>query len=121
MNAAAALYVAGAALSFPEGVDLARASIDSGRALDVLEHMIAVTNRLARGEIGDGARRRRPREERTRVSGASYLDAILPDVRRRLAERKACVSRAELQKMSAPGRRPSFAEALRDPRRLGHR
>ncbi len=49
------------------------------------------------------------------MSGASYLDAILPDVRRRLAERKACVSRAELQKMSAPGRRPSFAEALGTP------
>jgi anthranilate phosphoribosyltransferase len=47
LNAAAALYVAGTALSLSEGVDLARASIDSGRALDVLERLIAVTNDLA--------------------------------------------------------------------------
>ena len=49
LNAAAALYVAGAALSLPEGVELARTSIDSGRALDVLERMITVTTRLGRG------------------------------------------------------------------------
>jgi anthranilate phosphoribosyltransferase len=47
MNAAAALSVAGTALSLSEGVDLARTSIDSGRALGVLEHMIVVTDRLA--------------------------------------------------------------------------
>jgi len=47
MNAAAALYVAGMALSLPEGVVLARTAIDSGQARDVLERMIAVTNRLA--------------------------------------------------------------------------
>jgi len=56
MNAAAALYVAGAALSLPDGVDLARTAIDSGRALNVLEQMIAVTNRLACGDGGDSAR-----------------------------------------------------------------
>jgi anthranilate phosphoribosyltransferase len=55
MNAAAALYVAGAASSVREGVDLARTSIDSGNARDVLERMIAVTNRLARGDGGGGA------------------------------------------------------------------
>jgi anthranilate phosphoribosyltransferase len=47
MNAAAALYVAGKVLSLPDGVELARTSIDSGRAMDILERMIAVTNRLA--------------------------------------------------------------------------
>jgi anthranilate phosphoribosyltransferase len=47
MNAAAALYVAGKALSLPEGVALARASIDSGSASAVLDAMIAVTDRLA--------------------------------------------------------------------------
>jgi anthranilate phosphoribosyltransferase len=47
MNAAAALYVAGKALSLPEGVELARASIDSGSASAVLDAMIAVTDRLA--------------------------------------------------------------------------
>ena len=62
MNAAAALYVAGKALSLPEGVESARLSIDSGRAMDVLERMIAVTNRLAReggsrGAVADGAAR----------------------------------------------------------------
>ncbi len=55
MNAAAALYVAGAALSVREGVGLARTSIDSGSAMDVLERLIAVTNRLARGDGGGGA------------------------------------------------------------------
>jgi anthranilate phosphoribosyltransferase len=53
MNAAAALYVAGKALSLPEGVDLARTAIDSGRALEVLEQMVTVTNRLAQ-EGGPG-------------------------------------------------------------------
>jgi anthranilate phosphoribosyltransferase len=47
MNAGAALYVAGRASSPREGVELAQASIDSGSALEVLERMIEVTNRLA--------------------------------------------------------------------------
>ena len=60
MNAAAALYVAGKALSLSEGVESARQAIDSGRALDVLERMIVVTDRLAReggsrGAAGNGA------------------------------------------------------------------
>lgn len=49
------------------------------------------------------------------MSGPSYLDAILPDIRRRLAERKALVPRAELERTSVQGPRPSFAEALRVP------
>jgi anthranilate phosphoribosyltransferase len=44
LNAAAAIYVAGAASSVIEGVSLARASIDSGRALHVLERLVEVTN-----------------------------------------------------------------------------
>lgn len=46
------------------------------------------------------------------MSSGSYLDAILPDVRRRLAERKSRVPQADVEKMSAPGLRRSFAEAL---------
>jgi anthranilate phosphoribosyltransferase len=51
LNAGAALYVAGIASSIGEGVDLARASVDSGRAVQVLADMVAVTNELveARG------------------------------------------------------------------------
>ena len=50
------------------------------------------------------------------MTSASYLDAILPDVRRRLAERKARVPLAELVRTtSLPGPRPSFAAALRTP------
>jgi len=49
------------------------------------------------------------------MTSVSYLDAILPDVRRRLAERKARVPQTELVRTSAPGPRPSFAEALRAP------
>lgn len=55
MNAAAALYVAGKVLSLPEGVELGRTAIDSGRAMDVLEQMIAVTNRLAQEGAGRSA------------------------------------------------------------------
>jgi anthranilate phosphoribosyltransferase len=57
MNAGAALYVAGLAPSPQEGVELAQTSIDSGRALDVLERMVEVTNRVAvdpDGEPADG-------------------------------------------------------------------
>ncbi len=47
LNAGAGLYVAGLASSIAEGVDMARASIDSGRAARVLDEMVAVTNELA--------------------------------------------------------------------------
>jgi anthranilate phosphoribosyltransferase len=43
-NAAAALYAAGIVDSLREGVLRAVDSIDSGVAIDVLEHMIIVTN-----------------------------------------------------------------------------
>ena len=44
MNAAAALVVAGRAASLVEGVALAAASIDEGRAHDRLDRLIAITN-----------------------------------------------------------------------------
>lgn len=47
LNAAAALYVAGAASCISEGVERARDSIDSGRAAEVLSQMVAVSNELA--------------------------------------------------------------------------
>jgi anthranilate phosphoribosyltransferase len=46
LNAAAALYVAGTAASIDDGVGLARRSIDSGRAAEVLDELVAVTNEL---------------------------------------------------------------------------
>jgi anthranilate phosphoribosyltransferase len=46
-NAGAALYVSGAAPSIREGVELARQSIDSGRASRKLDELIAVTRELA--------------------------------------------------------------------------
>jgi anthranilate phosphoribosyltransferase len=49
LNAAAALYVAGAARSVREGLEFAAASIDSGQAARVLEDMVGVTNELAEG------------------------------------------------------------------------
>ena len=45
MNAGAALRVAGKAASLKEGVALATASIDSGRAIEVLDRLVAVSNR----------------------------------------------------------------------------
>jgi anthranilate phosphoribosyltransferase len=44
INAGAALYAAGEATSISEGVDLARASIDSGSAKRVLEAYITTSN-----------------------------------------------------------------------------
>ncbi len=46
-NAGAALYVAGKARSTEEGVGLARASIDSGRAARALDGLVEITNMLA--------------------------------------------------------------------------
>ena len=46
LNAAAALWVAGTVPSLREGVELARASIDSRRAARVLDNMVTVTNGL---------------------------------------------------------------------------
>jgi anthranilate phosphoribosyltransferase len=44
LNAGAALLVAGAAGDLAEGVELARASIDSGGALDALQTLVRVSN-----------------------------------------------------------------------------
>ena len=46
-NAGAALYVAGSAATIRDGVALARASIGSGKAMEKLEQLIAVSNELA--------------------------------------------------------------------------
>ena len=43
LNAAAALVVADRAANLPEGVEIARESIDSGRALGKVEHLAALT------------------------------------------------------------------------------
>lgn len=45
-NAGAALYVAGLAATLREGADLARESLDSGRALEKLRSLIATTNEV---------------------------------------------------------------------------
>ncbi len=46
LNAAAALYVAGAVSNMGNGVLRARESIDSGRAARILAGMVEVTNEL---------------------------------------------------------------------------
>jgi len=43
-NAGAAIYAAGAARTLRDGVDLARAAIDDGRAAAALERFVAATN-----------------------------------------------------------------------------
>ena len=45
MNAGAALYIGGKADSMQEGINLAAELIDSGKALEVLEKFIQVSNR----------------------------------------------------------------------------
>ena len=47
MNAAAALYTAGKTDDFEQGVALAREAIVSGRAREVLDHYVALTNEVA--------------------------------------------------------------------------
>jgi len=47
LNAAAALFVAGVAVSISDGMRRAAESIDSGRAAETLDDMVAVTNELA--------------------------------------------------------------------------
>jgi len=49
------------------------------------------------------------------VNGRSYLDVIVPDVRRRLAERQARTPLAELKTAGERRERASFAGALRGP------
>ena len=44
LNAGAAIYVSGLADSLAAGVDAARAAIDSGRAAEVLQNLVAKTN-----------------------------------------------------------------------------
>jgi indole-3-glycerol phosphate synthase len=46
------------------------------------------------------------------VSVSTYLDRIVPDVRRRLEQRKAALPEAALARMAGGGLRPSFAAAL---------
>ena len=45
LNAGAALYIAGKAESFKDGIELAKELIDSGKAKKTLEKMIEVSNR----------------------------------------------------------------------------
>ncbi len=47
LNAGTALYAAGVAGSIAEGIEGARASIASGKAMHVLEHFVATTQKLA--------------------------------------------------------------------------
>ena len=47
LNAAAALIACGAAADFPEGLELAARSLDSGRARDALDAWVEVSRRLA--------------------------------------------------------------------------
>ena len=55
MNAAAALLAAGAVADLAEGVARARASIDSGRAREALDRLVALSVRLAAGQSGGDA------------------------------------------------------------------
>ncbi len=54
LNAAAAFVIAGRVKDFKEGIDLAKQTIDSGKALDLLNRLIQFTNsehRFIRGEL----------------------------------------------------------------------
>src|SRR4030042_2710723 len=54
LNAASAFVIAGRAKDFKEGIELAKQSIDSGKALDLLNRLVQFTNserRFIRGEL----------------------------------------------------------------------
>jgi len=54
MNAAAALVIAGRVKDFKEGIELAKQSIDSGKAIEILDRLIQFTNserRFLKGEL----------------------------------------------------------------------
>jgi anthranilate phosphoribosyltransferase len=51
MNAGAGIYAAEAAVSIAEGVALARTAIDSGRAMERLERLVALTRELGAQEV----------------------------------------------------------------------
>jgi len=55
MNAAAALLAAGAVADLAEGVARARASIDTGRAREALDRLVALSVRLAAAQSGGDA------------------------------------------------------------------
>jgi anthranilate phosphoribosyltransferase len=57
MNTAAALFAAGAVADLAEGIVRARESIDSGRAAEALERLVAVSTRLATGRTAESAGR----------------------------------------------------------------
>jgi indole-3-glycerol phosphate synthase len=61
---------------------------------------------------GDGAA---PGPATLGTAGGTYLDRIVPAVRRRLEERKRVVPLAELQALPSPGARPGLATALAAP------
>ena len=72
-----------------EGVELARVSIDSGSALARARRHDRGDQPPGRGRRGGGrARPAAAAARRSGVNGRSYLDVIVPDVRRRLAERR---------------------------------
>jgi len=54
-------------------------------------------------------------DESSQAAGGTYLDRIVPDVLRRLTERRSRVPLAVLQADVNPGSRPSFAAALKAP------
>ena len=72
-----------------------------------------------RGRVGAFAAGRAQTPHRAEGRGTAgvptYLDRIVPAVLNRLGERKRRLPQPELETMSAPGRRPSFADALRAP------
>jgi anthranilate phosphoribosyltransferase len=50
MNAGAGIYAAEAAGSIAEGVDVARTAIDSGQAMERLQHLVALSQKLGAEE-----------------------------------------------------------------------
>jgi anthranilate phosphoribosyltransferase len=44
INAGACIYIAGKAASIKEGIEIAKATIDSGKATEVLEKFVKLTN-----------------------------------------------------------------------------
>jgi anthranilate phosphoribosyltransferase len=58
LNAGASIYVGGGATSIQEGVEIAKYTIDSGKAFTLLERLVEVTNRITKQRVRVGMERR---------------------------------------------------------------
>lgn len=107
-NAGAGIYAANSAASIAEGIAIAQNAIDSGRALEAMERLVALTTQLVaekQAEAGAGV---------SHVATGTILDKILDQTAKDVAVRK---SRTSPETLRARRRPPGASQP--EPRALG--